>query len=266
MSGQRYLIFEKDFQPQLQIRWENSVRQPSHYIHERLSQFAGPKGSIIPEDSFPLELLQFRKNFDVVACYREASTVKGGICFCSSCQTLILFQLLCTDPALLQEVGDCLATLSCHNHLEILWRIQDFSLTLPRSFILKDYTFGAGLTRLSFYSSDLFLQTCKLGPADSRLRLQSLMSILTTLTDASDLKIVMGEDNNSCAGQRSPSILKQIFFRLRRDKPFIVSKIWHDTMSNRLLAVVLSSNRPIPQTTIHKICSQYEIVHEESRT
>ncbi len=265
VSGQRHLVFEKDFQPQLQIRWEKSVHQPPSYLHERLSQFAGPRGSIISEDCFPLELRKFKNNFGEVLCYQEESMVKGGICLCEDCHTLILFQLLSADPSLLQEVSDCLTTLSCHNHLESLWSIQDFSLTLPHSFILKDYTFGAGLTRLSFSSSDLFLQTCRLAPADTRLTGQSLATILTTLTDATDLEIVTGIDNNSCSGHRSPNILKQILFRLRRDKPFIISKIWHDSVNNRLLTVVLSSKRPIPQTTIQKICSRYEIVQKKIR-
>ena len=126
VSGQRHLVFEKYFQPQLQIRWENSVRQPPRYLHERLSQLAGPKGSIIPKDNFPLELRQFRENFGEVACYQEESIVRGGIGLCAECHTLILFQLLCTGPALLQEAGDCLATLSCHKHSEILDAPEDF--------------------------------------------------------------------------------------------------------------------------------------------
>ena len=131
--------------------------------------------------------------------------------------------------------------------------------------MLQDYTFGAGLTRLSFCSSDLSLQTCTLGPADSRLSQQPLVEILNTLSGCSDMQIVTGEDGSFCEGSRSPSISKQIFFRLRREKPFIRSKIWHDTEGNRLLALVVSSNRPIPQTITDKICSRYEIVQKKRK-
>lgn len=266
VSGPRHLVFEKDFQPQLQIRWESSAYQTNLDLKKRLSQFAGQGGTIISADLFPSELKQFRDSFGQVTCYKEETgMVKGGICLCADCHTLILFQLLSTDPAILQEVSDCLGTLSCHNHSEVQWRIQDFSLVVPFSFILKDYTFGAGLTRLSFFDSNLLLQTCKLGPADTRLSRQSLVDIINTLADVTDLEIVTGKDNNSCEGHRSPTIPKQILFRLRKEKPFVRAKIWHDTVNNRLLAVVLSSNRPIPLTTTHKICSQYEIVQEESR-
>ncbi len=269
VSGQRHLIFEKDFQPQLQIRWEKSNHRTPRDLQKKLSQFSGQLGTAIQQDRFPEKLQRLKDIFGLVTCYQEESgMITGGLCLCADCHTLVLFQLLSADPALLEEVCDCLATLSCHTPSEgpseILWRIQDFSITVPASFVLQNYTFGAGLTRLSFYSADLLLQTCTLGPADSRLSQQSLREILVTLTDSPNLEIAAGEDDNSCEGYRSPTIPKQVLFRLHREKPFISSKIWHDTVSNRILAVILSSNRPIPLTTTHKICRQYEIVQKKN--
>jgi hypothetical protein len=261
VSGQRHLVFEKDFQPQLQIRWEKLVSTTPRYLQKKLSHFASQMGSIIPENSFPTEFEPIRNNFSLVTCFKnDHGIVQGGICLCHECHTLVLFQILSTTPVILKEVSLCLTALSCHNNSDILWRVQDFSLTLPLSFVLKDYTFAAGLTRLSFSSSNLLLQTCTLGPADTRLSRQSLDEILIILTGIPDLEISIDEDNNSCEGYRSPTIAKQIVIRLRREKSFVRAKIWHDTMRNRLLAVVLSSNRPIPKTTTNKICSEYEIV------
>ena len=266
VAGQRHLVFEKDFQPQLQIRWEHSVHQHPDYLHKKVVQLSGKGGTIIPEEKLPRHLQQFSDNFYALTCYRQGSeTVKGGIFLCHDCHTLILFQLFSAAPALVHEVSECLTSILCHHNSERLWRIQDFSLTLPASYILKEYTFGAGLTRLSFCSSQLLLQTCTLALADTRLSRQSLAEILTTLIATSDLDLTIKKDDNSCEGHRSPTILKQIFFRLRREKPFIRTKIWHDTINNRLLTVVLSSNIPISPSTTHKICSKYEIVQKESR-
>jgi hypothetical protein len=265
VSGPRHLVFEKDFQPQLQIRWEKSVNCSPGFLREKLTHYAGRMGSLVTKDNYPEELHKLKDTFDLLSCYRgESGMFEGGIFVCTARQILVLFQLPCPDPPLLKEVGDCLATLSGRTHAEILWRIQDFSLAIPVSYLLKDYTFAAGLTRLSFYSSDLFLQTCTLGPADRRLDRQSLEEILVTLSGAPELNIVAGKDGNSCEGYRTPTILKQIFFRLRREKPFIWARIWHDAASNRLLAVVFSSNRPIPPTTPQKICGQYEIIQKEN--
>ncbi len=269
VSGKKHLVFEKDFQPQLQIRWEQSPHSTPRNLQKRLTQLAGQLGGEIPEHRWPKALRQLQNKFGSVSCYQdEKGIVTGGLCFCADCRTLVLFQLLSADPSLLEEVVFCLTTMSCHNtsggSAEKLWQIQDFSLVTPSSFILQDYTFGAGLTRLSFYNDDLLLQTCTLGPANTRLRQHSLEDILTTLTDSPDLDIIAGKNNISFEGNRSPSILKQMVFRLHREKPFIRAKIWHDTVSNRILTVVLSSNRPIPQATTHEICRQYEIVQKKS--
>ncbi|MGB3209679.1 MAG: hypothetical protein WBB19_03145 [Desulforhopalus sp.] len=265
VSGQRHLVFEKDFDPQLQIRWEKSTRHSSRYLQERLTQFAGEMGTIIPGSDFPKALQKIKDSFNLITCYQgKSGRVEGGAFLCDDNLTLVLFQLLLSDPVAVDDAGACLSTLSCAGSSETLWCVQDFSLTLPDSFLLQDYTFAAGLTRISFYDAGLSLQTCKLGPADTRLGQQSLAELLITLTGTSDLVTVTGEDGNACEGHRKPSILKQVVFRLRREKPFIRAKIWHDAESNRLLAIVLSSKRPISVTTIHDICSQYEIVQKKN--
>jgi len=263
--GQRHLIFEKDFQPQLQIRWEKSARRHARAFEKGATRYSAQMGSLVPQDRFPEALHQVRTNFDRILCYQnETGMVTGGICQCAACHALLLFQLLTDDVAVLTETAASLSTVLCHdqaeNKGESLWRIQDFALAVPVPFVMQDYTFGAGLTRLSFKSKDLSLQTCKLGPADTRLNQQSLAEILLTLTGGSGLELADGEDDISCTGERNPSILKQIFFRLRREKPFLSTKIRHDTDNNRLLAVILSSTRPIPLTTTEDICRKYEIV------
>lgn len=262
VSGHCHLVFEKDFQPRVQIRWAKPASHTSRPPRKSLEQFAAQMGTVIAEDHFPLEVQQLKDKFGIVTCYQDkGGMIKGGICLCADCHTLVLFQLLSADQTLISEVIDCLSTLLCHNHQEeTLWRIQDFSLTLPGSCILQDYTFAAGLTRLSFCHTDYFLQTCTLGPADVRLNQQTLQEILVTLTGTSDLKIATGKDQYSYEGERIPTIPKQILFRLRRDKPFIRAKIRHDIVKNRILTVVLSANRPISRSTTQKISQQYEII------
>jgi hypothetical protein len=263
VSGHRHLVFEKDFQPQLQIRWEKPAQQSSDYLQKRSLHFAEQMGSIIPDKEIPPQFQQVKDIFGRLTCYRnENGMFEGGILVCTDHHTLVLFQFFSAEPKLLTEVNDCLSRLSCLNHTarRMLWRIQDFSLTLPDSYILKDYTFGAGLTRLSFFKAELFLQICKLGPADTRLHDQSLEKILITLADTTNLELIPGEGDDSFEGFRTPTIPQQLLYRLRREKPFIRAKIWHDTAHNRLLAVVLSSNRPIPPTTLHEICRQYAIL------
>ncbi|GAB6193266.1 hypothetical protein [Desulfocastanea catecholica] len=269
VSGPRHLVFEKDFQPQLQIRWEKPGQSKLPALQQRASHFASRMGSIIAEDDFPPAWRQVRDIYRLATFYQgESGMLEGGIFLGPDDHTLVLFQLFLPAPAAgtavydgaIAEIRECLTTITCRNAPETLWRMQDFSLILPVSYTLQDYTFAAGLTRMSFTKGDLFMQTCKLGPADNRLAQQSLKEILLILADTAELETVTGEDNTSCEGCRSPTIGRQVLLRLRREKSFIRAKIWHEVAGNRLLAVILSSNRPIPLTTIQDICRHYEII------
>lgn len=269
VSGQRHLIFEKDFQPQLQVRWEKPAQSKSKALQQRATHFASRMGRIIEENKLPPAWRQLKDFFRLLTCYEGTSgMLEGGIFLCTDGRTLVLFQLFLPDPAartavsdgIIAEIRDSLATVLCRNDPETLWRMQDFSLILPVSYTLQDYTFAAGLTRMSFTNGDIFMQTCTLGPADSRLAQQSLKEILITLVGTADLQTVTDKENTSCEGYRNPTIGRQVLLRLRREKSFVRAKIWHAVAGNRLLAVVLFSNRPIPLTTIHDICRRYEII------
>lgn len=263
VSEQHHLVFEKAFRPLLQIRWEQSVHHPSRNLQKRVQHWATELGAVIVEDILPLDLQPMAAHFGQVTCYRKKNgMMQGGICLCAESHRLILFHILTSDQVLVKEVRGCLATLSCSSHAENLWCIQDFSLRIPARYTLQDYTFAAGLTRLSFVDSDVLLQICTLGPADIRLIQQSLQQILIALTGVPQLDIDTGRSGNSCTGRRCPTITQQIFFRFRREKPFIRAAIRHDTGNNRLLAIVLSANHPIDPTTLQQISQEYEIIQK----
>ena len=130
VSGQRQLIFEKDFEPQLQIRWEKVGKNTPKALRRRLHKFAAQMGPLVEEDNFPLELQPIKDTFDLVVCFqKESGKIAGGIFLCPDGHTLLLFQLLAHDPTLLKEMNSCLTTLSCPSHSGSLWCIQDFSLS-----------------------------------------------------------------------------------------------------------------------------------------
>lgn len=261
IGGHRSLIFEKDFHPQLQLRWEKAVRSTAIATPDTLTAFVDRLGKVMAEPPAPWSQLQ--QTFSHVTCYQRANgTVGGGACICPHCSTVITFQLLADDPAAVNLAVDCFKSLSCHPGQDNLWRVQDLSLITPPSFVLTDYTFGAGLTRLSFSNRDLLLHTCRIAAADDRLSNQTLQDILLTLANVEELDIFLSDDS-VCQGYRQPSIPRQILFRMRREQPFVWAKIWHDSNRNRLLAVVFLANRPIPEETAAMICEHYEIVNEK---
>lgn len=263
IGGHRTLIFEEDFRPQMQLRWEKCHPSTSSSVEDTVAAFIDQLGTVMAEPPAPWRPLQ--QAYSHLACYRhEDGSIGGGACICSQCSTVLSFQLLNVAPEIIGFAAECLASLSCHvdDQEGILWRVQDFSLMTPPSFGLTSYTFGAGLTRLSFRHKDLFLHTCRIAPADDRLRRQTLEEILLTLADVQDLDIIQSDDS-ACQGQRHPSIPRQVLLRMRREKPFLWAKIWHERRNNLLLAVVLLANRPIPVKTAAMICENYEIVIEK---
>ena len=266
VAGVRHLIFEKDFQPLAEIRWEDGSKYHERNFSTVLKKFKKQTATKIYDGKPQKQWLPFDKIFETL-CYTstDGHTIDGGIWFCLKSKTLILFQLFPAKSEKSFKILSFLSTLSfLDRKQETEWRIQDFSLVTPPLFTLSSYTFAPGLTRLSFTAPDLDVQICRLAPADSRLAIQSLEQILLTLAGLSKVPAEIIEESYACKAQRSPTIWQQIRLRLRREKPFADAKLWHDTSSNRLLAVVLSSRRPIPTDLIETLCQHYEIIQTKT--
>jgi len=263
VAGTHHLIIEQDFQPLMEIRWEKSARKPAKQYQAVLQRFIKQTSAITYQKRPAVKWRQLNTIFQWTPYSQgESQTMDGGICRCLSCNSLVFFHLFQKVREEEVQAAACLSSFSCHNQNNegVTWRIQDFSLVTPPPFILSDYTFGAGLTRLSFSAPYTTLHICKLGPAATRLKLQSLEDILLTLCGVEELETHEAEDNSFCEGHRTPTIGKQIVIRLRREKPFVWARIWHDNTNDRLLAVVLNSTRPLSRETAHLICNHYEIV------
>jgi hypothetical protein len=258
VAGLCHLIFEKDFQPRLQLRWQKNDYVAGAVLERITQELEDAQGSIHSAGQLAPEWLQVSEKFCARIRRDKASgALTGGVLYCRECFTIIHFQVFPDNDPSYREVMRCLATLSCHAE-ESLWRIDNFSLVTPPFFTLTDYTFAAGLTRLAFTDGDCSLQTCKLSPADIRLEEQNLTQILQTLTDIENL--TLHETAGCLEGSRIPGFVGKLLLRLRRKKPYVAANIRHDKSSNRLLALILSGNRPIPGTLLHTVSNRYEIV------
>lgn len=268
-----HLIFEAEFQPLLQLRWyQQSGKAPAE--SQRLAaalakqgEMAEQKSAGSKESNWAAPWRQLESKFQVLAfsAGRE-KTVSGGAFSCPDCHTFFHFQ---TFPEKMttgaiddtgKTIAEALATLSCHDHDEDLYRIQDFSLSLPPGFRLADYSFAPGLTRLSFAAGHLRLTAARLAPADDRLRHQSLAEILLAQTGVADLQIRETGERNSCEGFRDPTIFRRLLLSLRRDRPFVRARISHDPRRNRLLSLILSGAKPLPAGLLPEIAEGYAIV------
>ena len=263
IGGRNHLIFEEDFSPILEIRWQKAVKKKtakSRFIFKQMKK----TDSTLHEKKIPPEWLFLKKKYHVT-CYgkQQDRFFDTAVCTCKHCQTLLFFQLSNHHrETIAQPLASSLKSLSCpcSTTEQTLWSIQDFQLLLPSSYELVDYSLAAGLSRISFHSSRILLHTCKLAPADSRISHQPLEDILWNLADAPDLRLQLSEDGKVCEGHRTPTIGSQVILRLKRKKPFIRAKIRHDSSKNRLLAIVLESIQPIPPEICQSISDNYEII------
>jgi hypothetical protein len=257
-------VFEEDFQPCLQLRWQKKAKATDEDLRRLAAGLAGPAGSVGLGAGLAGPWPSVDQHYRLFLSLQAGDQhLAGGVCFCRTCHTLLQFQVFHPNHRSRLEVGRWLATLSCHGERESLWRIQDFSLVTPAAFALTDFKFAAGLTRLSFVEHDLRLETCKLAPADIRLQSHSLAEILLTLCGAGDLVTWQEKGGDSCQAIRTPGIAGRVLLRLRRQRPFLRALVRHNAAANRILAVILSANRPIPPELFFSLCNRYEIVQEE---
>lgn len=262
LGEDNHLIFEEDFSPVLEIRWQKVRKRrgrQSPSIFRRIKKTV----TALHELTLPSEwsFLEDRYN---VTCYGELGhlSFNTGVCICKQCQSLLLFQLSNQKKGNESLLVNCMKSLSCQCTPDEpeFWAFQDFQLQLPSGYSLIDYSIAPGLTRISFRGPHCILHTCKLGPADARLANQPIEEILRSLADIPDLQVHFGDDGKICKGYRAPAIGRQLTLRFKRKKPFVRAEIRHNITSNRLLAIVLESLRPIPVETSQSICNNYEII------
>lgn len=243
--ARQHLIFEEDFSPQLELRWQKVIKPSLKSLQKKLLDFASDSQIISDISSHP-EWLPVKEKFGLLLlAVNKKGRVTSGIFGCMQCKLVFFFHIVTELPGASAQAAACLETLACHNSSETLWQFQDYSFQTPKEFTLTDYTFAAGLTRLSFKGPKLDCHTCRLGLADERLSAHSMQEILTALVDAEEVEIEVDETRQSCLLQRGPSIFRQILYRLKRQQPFILAKIWHDKTKNHLFALVLSSKQPL---------------------
>ena len=256
VTGTHHLIFEEDFNPVFQIRWKKIGALNPLKWKEKSDQWWQQLGVTSQEIQLPLGLTNLTDKFAQTRYYRgKQPMASGGLCYCSHCQTLFFFQQLNSKSGMWKKTSEVLSTLTCHGVPNTLWQIQDFSLTTPTTYTLTDYTFKTGLTRLSFEGGNYNMQICRLAQASHRLNSQSLENLLFTLVGTRQLKLQLSPDQLECTGTRSPSVTKQILFRMKKEKPFVETKIWEVPERDRILACVASSTRPISPD---EVCLCYE--------
>lgn len=262
-SGPTHLLFEENFRPVFELRWQEEKRPGKRSITATLHKIASETGLPVLEKLPPhWEKLNEQYALKLLAD-NDSGTVKAAVMICKECETTLLLYFF-DDSATKHrwDIVEVVTSIRCHRKNEtdrILWAIQDFKILLPSSFALSGYNFGAGLTRLSFTDSGLTMHLCRLAGATQRLKNSSMLAIMNILgeLDLSEEDVQHQEGTIShCA---FPSMLQQISSRIKRKPPFHWVTLRHHPKYDRLSGLFFFDKKPLSDKLITTILNSYEI-------
>lgn len=264
VSGARHLLIEKDFLPVMEIRWElPEGKKSTASVKSVVRQLKKSSPDNFRETTPPQYIAEFARKKAVYSLQTDGAGDEISLIWqCTTCRTLILCRVYSQRAVSRNDIATTLQSISCHqqNDTPALWSVQDFRLHIPTGYHLDSYSFQAGLTRLLFKDKIARILFCRMAPASDRLADMSLERLLCSLHDRLSIDNIEVCTENTANVSTSPSLMAQILLRLKRQKAFCRGMIRHDQASNRILALITESNRPIEQEFIQAIFSQYEII------
>ncbi len=263
VSGATLLLFEKDFQPLFELRWQEEKRHGKKSIDATLRKIAKETGLLV-QDSLPPYWEKLQEQYALkLLVNKETRELTAAILICKECGTTLLlyfFYDLATKHH--RDVTQIISSISCHtdkNSETRLWAIQDFRILLPKRFRMTGHNFGAGLTRISFVDSGLTMHLCRIAGAEHRLKTSSMTTLINLLGDLDIKEDEMTHLENSISHRSFPSIFQQIRSRLKRKPPFHSVILRHHPEHDRISGIFFFDKKPIPEELITSIVDSYEI-------
>lgn len=261
VGGPRTLVFEEDFQPIFQLRWESKKDTRKWKIDEKIMEIWGSNAESLRAKNLPSAYAGLARRKDIILVGLRLDGKKnqllGGLKYSEDAGSIAIFQLL-NEQGIAEVLLPILKTIGfLDNRQKKLWQIQDFSLATPPFFSLKDYCFAAGRTAISYTAKNLDLEICIFAQGEKRLSQQPLYEMVKTLADDPHLAISQ-ESAASCSGIRTPSIMRQILYRLQRKPPFLSCRAWYSNQTDRILALMLCAKSPLPPGLFEELCENYE--------
>jgi len=263
ISGATHLLFEKDFQPLFELRWQEEKRHGKKSIDATLRKIAEETGLLVL-DSLPPHWKKLQETYALkLLADNETRDLTAAILICKECGTTLLlyfFYDLATKHH--RDLTQVIASISCHDEKDSetsLWAIQDFRVLLPKRFVMTGHNFGAGLTRISFIDSSLTMHLCRLAGSEQRLETSSMTTLMNLLGDLDIKEDEITHLENSISHCSHPSTFQQIRSRLKRKPPFHWVILRHHPEYDRISGLFFFDKKLIPEELITTIIESYEI-------
>lgn len=266
--GPRYLVFEDERGPALEVKW-NRVRgtfAPEDYLRRLAARQGKGLAKPVSERALPAAWSQALGDHEVTCFSWHGGTVGGTgvIVYCPTCRNATLIQFYHTNFRRRQAVPQRLLT-SFRDHRgdqKVRWAVFDIRATMPDHFSLVRHRFEPGEFELSFVSRRQKIGLYRWGPASILLSRRDLAEFAATRFSLAreDSHLRIQPDGKAVEWKRTPPCAGWAKWWARlRFKPSVKRlRLWHLEKHNRILGVAAETDSPSNAAIFDSICAEYE--------
>jgi hypothetical protein len=262
--GARYLLFEEESGPKLEIKWRKVGRNFSLEAQlNRFSEARGKKsGAAVRKLPIPEEWQKSLEGFYSLGFSWQEETLGGTglILHCKSCRNAALIQFFTGSSDETFDVSKRVLK-SFRDHPKdgrVIWCVFDIRAVIPESLRMETYQFSAGAYRLNFVSPGQRITLHRWGPAAFLLEKQNIFE-LTGKQLKMDSRIFRPARVNGCDALKWEAAPSGTWLdRIRYGNPFRWIRVWHLEAKNRILGVVAEGKRSLDARMLDRICSRYD--------
>jgi hypothetical protein len=269
VMGRRYLLFEDDSGPTLELTW-NKVRG-THTPEKQLRRLAKAHGQKYGRGLEPIEppesWINALHGFEIHGFGWESPKVTGVgmLAFCPLCNTTSLIQFYIRDGEPDTETIDrVLADFADHrSDNRTAFVLYDVRALIPKEFSLTEHRFAPGAFQMGFSGEGLILRLHRWGPARVLLADKNLAEFARErlpLTESEFLPF-RTHDHEGLEWRAAPGSVLSAYIRRYIKKPaFRQGRIWHLEEENRILSVGLEGKRMPDSRVLNVVSSHYGII------
>ena len=267
--GLRYLEFETETGPVMEVKWEQIKGRFSHRAH--LRRLAGLQKRKLKKSfqraTLPEVWTQALKGYDATGFSWQAESISGrGVLLygpASRVATLIQFY---RQPNEVAETAAPHLLASFRDQISgdvAIWELFDIRAAIPVDFALQRYRFEAGRYEMNFSSRHYQLRMIRYSLAAILLGRQDLPALAKTtfLPKVKQKPLWLQTNDAAVEGRITPSsTLARVASRIRRYPPYRIFRLWHEIEKNRILGVQISGKKLIDYQRFSDICENYETI------
>jgi hypothetical protein len=267
--GIRYLAFEDEFGPAMEIKWAPVAGKFSKKAH--LKRLASLQKKQVRKTLEPKPVSEAWESaladFEASEFSWETHTIhgRGLLLFCPTCRNATLVQFFRKQPGGDDAVAtQVLNTFRDHRaDGQVLWAAYDIRALVPETLQLKRYRFEAGRYELDFANGSERIILHRWAPASVLLRKQDLVQFAKTVVDFGKAEPVAGRvaGCETVEWSVSPAAGWQRWLsRFKRKASYHWLGLWHLEAKNRILGIHAEGKNPLDAELLDSIFTHYESI------